>query len=218
MRKRNIPSGLKSSFLVTGRFKASSAEFVKHLQTVPSLCLSKGDENPTFLVTESDGRCMAELRVLGNKLVFDYWFERRSLKEYARGLIRFLSILAYARELYEADLASLYPSIMEVLAEHIEEMPHGYHKIENAELLVRRIRTLADMNCALSLKIIESQAQCERLKAERSVLERFSRDVIENASEKVGKAGQASEALPRVLGVTTDTYKSVLLLIFEKVW
>lgn len=217
MKKRNPTLYLKSSFVVTGRFKAPITEFVKNLQEIPSLNLAKGGAIPVISLTETNGLSTAELRVLSNRLEFTYMFEKRSLKEYTRNLIRFLSILAYSVELFEVDLASIYPSIIEVLAEHVEGAPLRSREIWNAELMVRRIKDLADMNCSLSLEIKETCVRNEKLAADSAVLARFSKEVIENASEKVGKADKASEVLPKFLGVTIGAYESVLPLVFGKV-
>jgi hypothetical protein len=213
MKKPSSGMRLKSSFTSTGKLKVPVSDFIKRLQDVPSLNLLKGSEIPTFSVgTKRTGN--SELQLAGNKLVFNYWFDRMSLKEYTKNLIKFLALLTYLSDIYEANFASLYPYLTEVLVEHTEEMHSVDHRLYNTTLLIKQTKGLAEMNCSLSLKIIELQAEFANLKSDNAILSRFSEEVLANASENTKSANP--DSLPRALGTNTETYRAISSILSKK--
>lgn len=208
--KTHNPAALSSSFFVTGRLNVAAGEFLKRLEAVPALKASKS-QRQTFMVNDPTGQ--SRIQVSANRLEYTYWFERKSLRLYTKHLIRFLSILSLIGESYQCDLATLYTSIMEVLTEQLEQMPR-IEKIENPELLVRQLKSISDMNCGLSLKALELQSKLERFDNEKAVLVRFSKDVISGTLDKIGK-DRSPEAMSRILGTTSETYNSTLLMTKE---
>jgi len=206
---------LKSSFVISGKLKVPTAELGKRLITVPNLKPIRGDAL-AFTLMELGGRSHSDLKILGNKFIFNYRFKRKSPKEHAINLIKLLSILVCINELYEPELASIYPSIMEVLADYAEEKTYGSKKTENIELLIRKQKLLSDANCSLSFKILDFQAQNAKLKDEKEILVKFSRDVIYGAMERTGINASNVDAVSKLLGTTTEKYKAVWQSVFEK--
>ncbi len=213
---KKLEFGLKSSFFVSGKFKVQIAQFYTHLQSAPFLRMTKAGDNRTFSIIESDGVSTSELQVTGNRLTFNYCFNRCSAKEYAKNLIKFLSILAYSADFYDPELSSLYPSFMEALVEYMEEIPYTEGKIENSELLIRKVKTLSAMNCSLSFKTLEFQRKCKDLELENECLKKFSKDAIAAAMTKMALKDPTAESLPKIIGTTTEAYKAATAFIFEK--
>ncbi len=205
---------LKSSFTAKGRFRVPAEGFGKRLLSLPIPGLRKN--GPIYSMVETDGTCNSEIQFEGNKLTFCYSFERSTQKEYAKNLLRFLSILTLANEIYEVELGSIYPSIMEVLAGYVEETPDNTAKIQNTRILINRIKILAEMNCSLSFKALESEGNLQILRDRNENLIKFSKDVIEAALEKTGGKDPAAEILPKILGTAPGLYKSVFPLAFEE--
>ncbi len=209
--KKPESNELRSSFTAVGKMKSSPTELLKHLQTIPYLRLLKNTNIPTFSLVKPEGPSQSELRVMGNKLIFSYCFERRSLREYSKNLLQFLALLAYATNVFETDLGSIYPYIIEILSESLEIMPKGYGKIENSVLLLKKMKILSEMNCSLSLKILATESKSSNLTSQNKILERFASDIISNAFEKVG-SGEKS-GLHRSLGTTAEIYKEITAIL-----
>lgn len=216
MKTPRAECGLKSSFSVSGKPKVPINELCARLQSAPFLHLTKASEPKIFSITESNGSTSSELQVAGNKLVFNYRFHRSSTKEYAKNLLKFLSILAYLGDMYEPELPSLYPSIMEILVGYMEEIPYADRKIENSDLLIRQAKTLSAMNCSLSLQILEVQAKCKSLELENVNMAKFSRDAIYGAMARAGIKDPNTGSLPKIIGTTAEAYKVVKAFVFEK--
>ena len=205
---------MKFSFVVSGRLKVAAAELGNQIVNIPTLKRIKG-EAMAFTVSEPDIKSNPELQIIGNKLIFKYQLKRRSLKEHAKNLIRFISLLACIGELYEPDLSSIYPNLMEVLAGYSEEVAYGTAKIENTELLMRKNKSLADANCYLSLKILDFQAQNAKLRTEMEILSKFSRDAIYDTVERTGVNDSNTEAISKILGTTAENYKTVRSIVLK---
>lgn len=206
---------LGSSFSVSGRLKVQINEFHNHLESAPFFRL-KTKEPKTFSVAEADGTVTSELQTVGNKLVFNYAFHRRSTKEYVKNLLKFLSLLAYVGNVYETDFSSLYPTLVEVLNSYLDETSYKDGKIENSELLIRQAKTIAAMNCTLSLKILDFERKCRKVETENESLARFSKDAINGAMGRLSANDSNDEALPRIIGTTMETYRAARSLVFEK--
>jgi hypothetical protein len=202
---------LRSSFTAIGKMKVSQPELLKHLQTIPYLRPLKNKEVPTFSLVKPERSSQSELQVMGNKLIFSYRFERRSLKEYGKNLLQFLALLAYTSHVFETDLESVYPYIIETLSESLEIMPKGYARIENSGLILKRMKVLSEMNCSLSLKLIDTEAKSANLTSKNELLSRFATDIIANAHEKAGTAEPTN--LHRILGTTAETYKEITVIL-----
>lgn len=205
---------LKSSFVVSGRLKIPVEELVNKILNIPTLKRIKG-EPLTFQLVEFNRNNNSALKIVGNKLIFEYYFKRKSQKEDSRSMIKFISILALLSQFYEPELSSIYPNIMEILASCSEEITLGHSKIENSELLLKKQKSLSDVNCSLSLKILDFQAQNAKLKAEKEILGKFSREAIYNAIERTGTNDPNSADLPKVMGTTAESYKAVKSMVFE---
>lgn len=206
---------LKSSFSVSGRPKVQINEFHSHLESAPFLRL-KTKEPKVFSLVEAESNGTSELQVLGNKLVFNYAFHRRSNKEYIKNFLKLLSILAYVGNVYETDFSSLYPTIVEVLNAYIDETSFKDGKVENSELLIRKAKTLTAMNCTLSLKILDFERKCRKIEAENESLAKFSKDAINGAMGRLSANDPNDEALPRIIGTTAEAYRAARSLVFEK--
>jgi hypothetical protein len=200
---------LKSSFWVSGKLKVPIGTICTHLEAAPFLKPSKSTKPNTFCLLESGGITTSELQLMGTKLIFNYSFAKSCNKEYAKNLVRFLSILAYLSDLYETDLSTLYPILMEVLVGYVEEMPYQNKKVENIELLVLQTKTLSEMNCSLSLKLIASQIKCQDLERENKNLLRFSKEAIEGAMARMGIVDRATASIPKITGTTNEAYEAV---------
>jgi hypothetical protein len=212
---KKIQHDLKSSFSVTGKFRVPTNEFCSSLRTAPFIQLTKTGKPSTFAITEPDGLNNQELQVAGNKLVFSYSSNRRSTKEYAKNLLKFLSILSYLGDLYEPELPSIYPSIMELLVGYIEEAHYKDRKIENCELLIREIKTLSSMNCSLSIQILDLELESKTLEAKNKSLSNFTKDAIEGAMARIAVKNPSAEALSKVIGTPSEVYKAAKALVFE---
>jgi hypothetical protein len=215
MKKPNSELPLKSSFTASGKLKVPVRNLITRLQTMPSLKLLKDRGVPTLSFIESGLTRGSEIMVEGNKLILNYQFQRMSLKEYTKNLARFLSLLAYTSDLYEVDLGSIYQYLTEVLIRYAEEMHNEDGKLWNARLLAKQAKGLADMNCSLSLKIVELQAECVKLRSDRALLVKFFEDVSARASERVGNGENNRNSLPRILGTSTETYDAVASITAE---
>ncbi len=209
MKKPNLELPLKSSFTASGKLKVPVRTLITRLQTMPSLRLLKDKEVPILSFIETGLTSSSEIRVEGNRLILNYQFQRMSLKEYMKNLTRFISILAYTSDLYEADLSSIYPYLTEVLIRYAEEMHNEDGKLWNGRLLAKQAKVLSDMNCSLSLKIVEIQAECAKLRSDRALLLKFYNDVSARALEKVGNRENDQTSIPRILGTSTETYDAV---------
>lgn len=207
---------LKSSFSVMGKLRVPMHELYAHLESASFLSLVKAGEPQIYSINEAEGVNNSELQISGNKLTFIYRFQRSSTREYARNLLKFLSILAYLGDLYEPELKFLYPAITEVLVGYAEESLYSNKKIENSDLLIRQIKALSSMNCSLSLKILEFQLKCKNLEDEKSNLAKFSKDAIENAMAHLSIKNPDATNLPKVLGTTSEVYEVVQTSIFGR--
>jgi hypothetical protein len=179
--------------------------------------LIRAKEPVSFSTIEPEGNTPSELEVIGNKLIFNYPIHRRSTKEYIKNFLKFLSILAYLENLYDPELSSLYPSIVEVLMAYADELPYKDGKIENSELLIKQIKLLSSMNCSLSLQILDFQLRCKNLELENDSLAKFSKDAIDGAMGRIATKDSNDDALPRVIGTTSEAYKTAKSFIFNKV-
>lgn len=209
-------NNLKSSFVVSGKLKVEPNELYIHLQAAPFLHLASGCGSKTFSIIESNGSTTSELQVIGSKLIFSYRFDKVSTKEYTKNLLKFLSILAYMGDIYETELSSLYPSIMEVLVGCIEEMPYSEIKTENSNMLIKQAKILSSMNCSLSVQILEMQTKCQNLEFQNGCMAKFSRDVIEATMAKIGVRDPNTEHLSKIIGTSAEVYKTVKSYVFEK--
>ena len=124
------------------------------------------------------GNSLLEFRKEG--ITYTYYFEIATKKGTATNLIRFLSILAYLKAVYEVRIDSFYGPIMETINDSLflaREDDSGGGQAD------ARISELSKSNAAISKEAIALSRRKEKLEREGAILKRFALVVIEKLSQ-----------------------------------
>lgn len=203
---------LSSCFYVRARLDSGMAAVRRLLDDFPCLKLRASGTKLIYSIIESPPNGPAPLLEFCHESVaLRFFFARPSRSEYAGNFTKFLSILAYLKDLYSVDFAGLYGYVIEAI--HNGWSFTALESAESGDLRNLRIGELSKANAALSAEFVALASSKRKLDEKVRVYQKFVSEVLEHVqSSQEGVPGQQT----LLSGIDPATARTVFSLMAEK--
>lgn len=179
MRKKSgVKQELCASFYAAAKLNCTLAELKRRMLLFPDTrILADG-----LTIRCSVGGSLLDFRSDG--ITYSYYFESESKRNKGTNMVKFLSILAYLKELYEVRIDCMYDPLLEVIGDSLLLLHdgNGYDETEK-----ERIRSLSGSNTALSRELLSLYKRKEEIERQAGILGEFSKSIIEKFSNGASK-------------------------------
>jgi hypothetical protein len=154
------------------------------------------------------------LELCRDSISLRFFFAKPDRGEYTNNLLRFLSILAYLKELYSIDFTGVYSYVIEALRNSwsfsvLEDRPRD-------DVLSQRIDALSGVNATLSHEFVVLSREKRKLEKRVQAYRRFCAEVLEKASSAGGTGEAGQHAVLYSLGVDNAAISAIASLLAEK--
>lgn len=161
---------------------------------------------------ENSEEAGAIIEFTSNDITFRFFFKKPNEYEYRYNLLRFLTILAYLKELYTVDLGDIYSYIIEVLRRYdciIMQQDSGSRE----EIAKERMEALNDANVSLSHELSRISEQIREMSRRLDSYKAFSKEVIDRLAQRNGKAPSGAGGVLYAIGIDKGLVDEIASLV-----
>jgi len=166
---------LSSNISVKARLKTSFSYLKQYLNSIYALKLVSGGTRLLYLLNDGS-KIPPSLELSQRGITLTIYFSAPNAYYKILNIKRLLSLLAYLKDIYDVELASIYPTIIDVLTALLP-------KYEEANMDVKQpSRELSYANAALAKELFKLSKQVALLEKENSIYKEFCKAMLERVS------------------------------------
>lgn len=179
---------LGSTFRASCKLKTDLATVKTQIGCLPCLKLISSEGRLKYaLFEQSKDISNAHVEFSDKEVVFRFYFKKPSGSEYNINLLKFLSLLAYLRDFYEVELASIYSYLIESLRNNWHFIPNTKEIKENEELF-EKLDSLNDANITISQELFKLEREKNTVENKLALYKSFVSEIINRLPKKPGKS------------------------------